>query len=75
MILSVFLMLLFLAGCSKQKANYGRTIGIVVSDRQTDTIHHKDSVMGETKIPEENRSAKINKQDRSAKNKKVGNFQ
>lgn len=70
MILSVLSMLLFLAGCSKQKATYGRTTGIVVSDTQTDTLNHKDYVIGEAKIPEESRSAKINKQDRSAKNKK-----
>lgn len=64
MILSVFSILLFLAGCSKQKTNYGRTTGIVVSETQTDTLHHKGPVRGESKISEKNRSAEINKQDR-----------
>lgn len=52
-LLSVFSMLLFLAGCSKQKPYYGRTSGIVVSDNKTDMIQNKHSVIGEAKIPKE----------------------
>jgi hypothetical protein len=62
--LSVFSLILFLIGCSKQqKESCTTTTGVMVSDVEMDTVKNKNYVIGEAKIIEDDSVAKIHKKD------------
>lgn len=62
--LSVFSLILFLTGCSKQQQeSCTTTTGMMVSDVEMDTVKNKDYVIGEAKIIEDDSIAKIHKND------------
>lgn len=62
--LTVFSLILFLMGCSKQQnESCTTTTGMMVSNVETDTVKNKDYIMGEAKIVENDSVAKIYKKD------------
>ncbi|GAA5097014.1 hypothetical protein GCM10023210_31520 [Chryseobacterium ginsengisoli] len=62
--LTVFSLILFLTGCSKQQnESCTTTTGMMVSNVETDTVKNKDYIMGEAKIVENDSVAKIYKKD------------
>ncbi len=70
-ILTVFSLILFLTGCSKQKEESCITTGIVFEDIEIDTMKNNDFVIGEALI-ENDSVAKINKKEGdSVKNKSL----
>jgi hypothetical protein len=70
-ILTVFSLILFLAGCSKQKEEYcTMTTGVAVVDTEIDIVNNKSYEMGEAKI-ENDSVAKMSKKDNISKNKSI----
>lgn len=69
-ILTVFSLILFLAGCSKQKEESCTTTGIVFEDIEMDTLKNKNFEMGEPVLIDNDSVAKIHKiESDSVKNK------
>jgi hypothetical protein len=69
--LTVFSLILFLAGCSKQKEEYcTMTTGVAVVDTEIDIVNNKSYEMGEAKI-ENDSVAKMSKKDNISKNKSI----
>jgi len=60
--LSIFPLILFLTGCSKQKESCTMTIGKTVVDTEIDTLKNNDYVIGEA-IIENDSATKIYKKD------------
>jgi len=68
--LTILSLILFLAGCSKQKEEFCVTTGVLVPGTEMDTVKNKRYVMGEAKIEEDTQTVKIPQKDSIALKKK-----